>query len=107
MIAVKRCQRLTVCSTTTLPHKRKAASEDRVRGKGNMALVISKAKEGQTRQESARAAIEAYATKFDAPSRKGQHLDVDGILARSLPKTVSQLSCAKSVKEADVEERVG
>lgn len=62
-----------------------------------MQLVNSKDKDKQTRHERARAAIEAHTTKFEtlnsaAPLRKGQHLDVDGILERSLPKTVSQWS---------------
>lgn len=46
-----------------------------------------------------RAKIEAYASKSGEPSsaaprlvRKGRHLDVDEILARSLPKTLSQSS---------------
>ena len=49
-----------------------------------------------------RAAIEAYVPRSDELSsvapilvRKGRHLDVDGILARSLPGTFRQSSCAK------------
>jgi len=66
---------------------------------GNMASPNSKDKEGQpTREERSRAAVEVYSIKFEErsrvgqiPVRKGQRLDVDGILARSsLPKTLSQ-----------------
>ena len=56
-----------------------------------MALVdIKKSKDERTSQ--GRAAVEVYAPKSDEPSsaaqtlvRKGRHLDVDGVLARSLP----------------------
>ena len=56
----------------------------------------SKDKQEQpTREERAHAAMESYSIRFEERSRarqthmrKGQHLDVDGILARSLPKTV-------------------
>ena len=55
-----------------------------------MALANSKDKDEQTRQERVRAAIEAYPNKSAELSslerirvRKGQHLDVDGVLARS------------------------
>jgi hypothetical protein len=56
-----------------------------------MALVdIKGSKDERTSQGSA--AVVAYAPKSDKPNiaaptlvRKGQHLDVDGILARSLP----------------------
>jgi hypothetical protein len=54
-------------------------------------LEPRESKDERTSQE--RAAIEVYVPKSDklsrpAPilARKGQHLDVDGILARSLPK---------------------
>lgn len=52
--------------------------------------------EHQTRHERALAAIEAYSIKLEKrsgaepmPPRKGQRLDVDGVLSRSL-KEVSQ-----------------
>jgi hypothetical protein len=50
-----------------------------------MALANSKDRDGQRPQERARAAIEAYPSKSDEQIRvrRGQHLDVDGILARS------------------------
>jgi hypothetical protein len=55
-----------------------------------MALANSKDKDQQTPQERARAAIDAYPNKPDEPNRskqirvrKGQQLDVDGVLARS------------------------
>ena len=50
-----------------------------------MALANSKDKNGQTPQESARAAIKAYPSKSDEQIRvrKKRHLDVDGVLARS------------------------
>jgi len=55
-----------------------------------MALANSKDKDEQTRQERVRAAIEADPNKSAELSslerirvRKGQHLDVDGVLARS------------------------
>jgi hypothetical protein len=51
----------------------------------------------QTTQNRARAAIEAYSVKPDEristepiPVRKGRHLDVDAVLARSLAKVVSE-----------------
>jgi len=58
-----------------------------------MTSANSKNKEEQpTRQERSRAAIESYSIRFEERSRvgqilvrKGQPLDVDGILARSLP----------------------
>lgn len=48
-------------------------------------LDLRKSKDERTSQE--RGAMEVYAPKSDKPIlvRKGQHLDVDGILARSLP----------------------
>lgn len=63
-----------------------------------MSLTLLKDPENeQTIQHRARATIEAQTTKFvelnaaePVPIRKGQHLDVDGILARSLPKTVDR-----------------
>ena len=50
-----------------------------------MALANSKDKDRQTPQERALAAIAAYPSKSDEQirARKGKHLDVDGILARS------------------------
>jgi hypothetical protein len=66
----------------------------------NMALANSKDKDEQTPQERARAAIEAYPNKSDELIslkrilvRKGQHLDVDGVLARSF-KNVKSISLA-------------
>ena len=61
-----------------------------------MPLVkINETKDERTSQELA--PIEVYVPKSDDLKnvrqilvRKGQHLDVDGILARSLPKTLSQ-----------------
>ena len=57
-----------------------------------MAFSNLKHKDEQTPQERARAAIAAYPNKSDElisskqiRVRKGQHLDVDGVLARSLP----------------------
>ncbi len=65
-----------------------------------MATVSSKGKDEQTPQERARAAIEAYPAKShelfergQIPVRKGRHLDVDGILARSF-KDVKSISLA-------------
>ncbi len=63
-----------------------------------MTSANSKDKQGQpTRDERSRAAIEGYSMKFNEPRfvkqvslPKGQRLDVDAILARSLPKTLSQ-----------------
>ena len=59
--------------------------------------------ENLTREERMSAATQDYSTRFkersrvgQIPVRKGQHLDVDGILARSLPSPVA-LS-AKDVK---------
>ena len=56
----------------------------------NMALANSKDKDEQATQEPARAAIETYHNKSAELSsskqilvRKGRHLDVDGVLARS------------------------
>jgi hypothetical protein len=53
-------------------------------------------KDEQTTQNRARAAIEAYSVKSveridprPIPVRKGRHLDVDAVLARSLAKVVS------------------
>jgi hypothetical protein len=61
----------------------------------------------QARRERAREAIEAYSTRFERSSsageilvRKGQHLDVDGILARSLPQTFIQSSSFKAETKA-------
>jgi hypothetical protein len=55
-----------------------------------------------TREERSRRAIEGYSIKFDEASHmrriaspKGQRLDVDEVLARSLPKTISQQSSTK------------
>ena len=55
-----------------------------------MALANLKDKDQQTPQKRARAALEAYPNKSDELRsaerilvRKGQHLDVDGVLARS------------------------
>jgi hypothetical protein len=53
-------------------------------------------KDEQTNQHRARAAIEAYSVKSDErqirpepiPVRKGRHLDVDAVLARSLARVV-------------------
>jgi len=63
-----------------------------------MTSANSKNKEEQpTRQERSRAAIEGYSTKFEdrsrvgqIPVRKGQPLDVDRVLARSLRQTSRQ-----------------
>jgi hypothetical protein len=62
----------------------------------NMALANSKDKDKQTPQERARAAIEAYPNKSgelisskQILVRKGQHLDVDGVLARSFKNVKS------------------
>jgi hypothetical protein len=51
----------------------------------------------QTTQDRARAAIQNYRAEpaerislGAIPFRKGRHLDVDEVLARSLPKTISQ-----------------
>lgn len=52
----------------------------------------------QTAQNRARAAIEAYSVKSDErqirpepiPVRKGRHLDVDAVLARSLARVVGE-----------------
>lgn len=64
-----------------------------------MASPNSKDKEEQpTHKERSGAAIEGYSIKFEERNsagqilvRKGQHLDVDGILARSLPKTFKSI----------------
>jgi 5'-3' exonuclease len=67
---------------------------------GNMAKANSKDKDERTPQEPARAPIEAYPTKAYEPgsgeqllARKGRHLDVDGILARSF-RDVKSISLA-------------
>lgn len=67
-----------------------------------MAPANSKDKEQQqTRQERSRAAIKGYSIRFEERSsarqiivRKGQRLDVDGILAHSL-KEVKSIVLAK------------
>jgi hypothetical protein len=53
--------------------------------------------DGQTNQNRARAAIEAYTAKADErispgpiPASHPRHLDVDAVLARSLAKVVSE-----------------
>jgi hypothetical protein len=68
----------------------------------NMALANSKDIDEQTPQERARAAIEAYPNRSDElisskqiRVRKGQHLDVDRVLARSF-KDVRSISPALS-----------
>lgn len=65
-----------------------------------MALPNLKDKDEQTPQKRARAAIEAYPKKSDELRslerilvRKGKHLDVDGVLARSF-KDVKPISPA-------------
>jgi hypothetical protein len=65
-----------------------------------MALVNSKDKVEQTPQKRAGAAIALYPNKSDEPHssarilvRKGKHLDVDGVLARSF-KEVKSISLA-------------
>jgi hypothetical protein len=67
----------------------------------HMTLANSKDKDEQT-QESARAAIAAYPNtsgEFNSSKqirvRKGQHLDVDGVLARSF-KDVKSISLAQN-----------
>jgi hypothetical protein len=63
-----------------------------------MALANSRVvKDEQTNQDCAPAAIEAYRAEPDdkislgmIPLRKGRHLDVDKILARSLPKALGE-----------------
>ena len=65
-----------------------------------MALASSRViKDEQTTHDKARADLELYIAKLDkrlSPGpvsvRKSACLDVDGILARSLPPTVSQTS---------------
>jgi hypothetical protein len=55
-------------------------------------------KDEQTAQNHAGAAIEAYSSKSDEqrikpepiPARKGRHLDVDAVLARSLARVMSE-----------------
>ncbi len=55
-------------------------------------------KDEQTAQNQARAAIEAYSSKSDEqpiglesiPVRKGRHLDVDAVLARSLLRVAGE-----------------
>jgi len=71
-----------------------------------MVLIKSKDKNGQTPRDIARAAVATYTTAPDEPSiarlvlvRKGKHLDVDGILARSLPQFHSQLSSRQGGKQ--------
>ena len=61
----------------------------------------------QARRERALEAVEAYSTRFAQPGnaepiigRKGQHLDVDAVLARSLPHTFSQSPSFKAEKKA-------
>jgi len=65
-----------------------------------MAFAGLKHEDEQTPQERARAAIEAYPSKPDElisakqiRARKGQHLDVDGVLARSF-RDVKSISLA-------------
>ena len=63
-----------------------------------MALAnLREIEEEQTTHDRARAAIEAYALKSvelndprPMPVSNGRHLDVDAVLARSLPKVVSE-----------------
>jgi hypothetical protein len=62
-----------------------------------MALANLRIKEEQTTRDRALAAIAAYSVKSDEPIdprprpvAHGRHLDVDAVLARSLPKTVSK-----------------
>jgi hypothetical protein len=62
-------------------------------------------KDRQTTQNLARAAIEAHNARFDErirpwpiPVCNGRYLDVDEILARSLPNVVSEWFHALSVK---------
>lgn len=55
-------------------------------------------KDEQTAQNRARAAIEAYSAKSDeqqitlepTPARRGKHLDVDAVLARSLARVAGE-----------------
>ena len=55
-------------------------------------------KDEQTAQNHARAAIEAYSSRSDeqlirlepTPVRKGRHLDVDAVLARSFARVVNE-----------------
>jgi hypothetical protein len=55
-------------------------------------------KDEPTAQNQARAAIEAYSSKSDEqrirlepiPVRKGRHLDVDAVLARSLARVAGE-----------------
>lgn len=64
-------------------------------------MLVDTIESKDERRSQERAAIEVYVPKSDmsrpAPIlvRTGQHLDVDGILERSLPKTLSQYSYAK------------
>jgi hypothetical protein len=58
---------------------------------------LREVKDEQTTQDRARAAIQTYHAKpaepislGPIPFRKGRRLDVDEVLARSLPKTISQ-----------------
>jgi hypothetical protein len=63
-----------------------------------MALVnLRVVKDRQTMQDRARAAIEAYNARSDEhinpwpiPVCNGRYLDVDGILAQSLPEVLSE-----------------
>jgi len=63
-----------------------------------MALVnLRVVKDRQTAQDLARAAIEAYKARSDErirgwpiPVCNGRYLDVDGILAHSLPEVLSE-----------------
>ena len=63
-----------------------------------MALAnLRSVEDGHTTQDRARAAREAHTAKADErigpeliPLSKGRHLDVDAVLARSLPKVVSE-----------------
>jgi hypothetical protein len=82
--------------SATLRHK----TEIEVEKESNMALANSKDTDEQTRRERVRAAIEAYPNKSDelrsserTRVRKGKHLDVDGVLARSY-KNVTSISSA-------------
>ena len=72
--------------SATLRHKLKIEAKK----ESKMALANSKDKDEQMPQERARAAREAYPNKSaelisskQIHVRKGQHLDVDGVLARS------------------------
>ena len=66
--------------------------------RNNMAQAnLREVEDEQTTQDRARAAIQNYHAKpakriglEPIPLRKGRHLDVDEVLARSLPKTIGQ-----------------